>query len=106
MPFIPLEKVNVLKNGYCQSFAVAGRQILLIHSGDQSYAIDSICPHAGASLSKGKIGGDCIRCPKHGIHFNLGSGVAQGGEVVADVAPLVCFKVVVEGDTLGIILAD
>ncbi|KJS05260.1 MAG: hypothetical protein VR73_12530 [Gammaproteobacteria bacterium BRH_c0] len=104
MPFIALEKVHELHNGYCRVFPVAGRQLLLIHSNDQSYAIDSICPHAGASLIKGKISGGCIRCPKHGIEFSLVNGVAQGGEVVADVAPLVFYRVAVEGDRVGIVL--
>lgn len=106
MPFIALEKVHELKNGYCRGFAVAGRQILLIHAGDHSYAIDNICPHAGAALNKGKITGDCIRCPKHGIQFSLSSGEAQGGDVVADITPLVCYSLTVEGDTVGVVLAD
>lgn len=32
--------------------------------------VEDQCTHRGAALSKGKMSGDCIRCPFHGLEFN------------------------------------
>lgn len=37
--------------------------------GEISCVIDQ-CTHRGAALSKGKVKGDCILCPFHGLEFN------------------------------------
>ena len=104
MPFIALEKRQYLKNGDCRFYKAAGHKVLLIRQQDRYFAIDSICPHAGASLRKGRLAGACIRCPKHGIHFDLATGRPVGGDAVADVAPLRCFEVVLRGDDVGILV--
>lgn len=102
MPFIAFEKAELLKNGDRRLYKVGGHKVLLIREDDRYYAIDNTCPHAGASLSKGRVTDACIRCPKHGIHFELASGKPRGGEAVADVAPLRCFEVVLQDDKVGI----
>ena len=104
MAFIPLAKLHQLADGFSTTVRVRGRQLMLIHADGQSWIIDSCCPHAGASLVKGRVAGGCIRCPKHGIEFDLGSGAPLGGEVVAGVAPLVRYRPVVEGDEIGLYL--
>ena len=104
MPFIPLEKRQHLKNGDCRPYKVGGRKILLIRQDDRYFAIDSTCPHAGASLRKGRLSSGCIRCPKHGIHFDLATGMPVGGDAVAGVAPLHCFEVVLRDDVVGILV--
>jgi len=104
MPFIALEKRQHLKNGDCRLYKVAGYKVLLIRQDDCYFAIDSVCPHAGASLRKGRLVEDCIRCPKHGIHFDLATGKPVGGEAVAEVAPLRCFEVVLRDDEVGILV--
>jgi 3-phenylpropionate/trans-cinnamate dioxygenase ferredoxin subunit len=102
MPFIPLEKIGRLKNGYARTFAVAGRQVLLVHSEGRSFAIDNTCPHDGSSLARGTVKGGCIRCPKHGIRFDLATGIAQGGEVVEGIAALRRHVVLCRGVDVGI----
>lgn len=32
-------------------------------------ALSDLCPHRFAPLHKGKVKGDCIECPYHGLHF-------------------------------------
>ena len=32
--------------------------------------VEDQCTHRGAALSKGKIKGDCVQCPFHGLEFN------------------------------------
>ncbi len=102
MPFIALEKRQRLKNGDCRLHKVAGQRVLLIQQQDRYYAIGDTCPHAGASLRKGRLHDDCIRCPKHGISFDLASGLPRGGEAVAAIAGLKRYEVRVRGDEVGI----
>ena len=39
--------------------------------GAAAYAIDDSCPHAGGSLSNGKLQGTRVTCPVHGLKFDL-----------------------------------
>jgi phenylpropionate dioxygenase-like ring-hydroxylating dioxygenase large terminal subunit len=41
------------------------------------YAIDDVCPHKGAALSKGKVQKNCLICPYHGYAYSC------DGELVA-----------------------
>ena len=38
-------------------------------SGDICCVVDQ-CTHRGAAISKGKVKGDCVRCPFHGLEFD------------------------------------
>jgi phenylpropionate dioxygenase-like ring-hydroxylating dioxygenase large terminal subunit len=35
-----------------------------------AHVISDQCPHRGASLSRGKVMGDCLQCPFHGFEFD------------------------------------
>jgi len=100
--FFALDKQSALQDGYCKSHSVGGLKLLLIYSGGETYILDQTCPHAGASLKKGKIAANCIRCPKHGIVFDMLSGTPQGGEAVEGIASLKTYPAVVHGDSVGV----
>jgi len=53
---------------------VDGRGIALFHVGGTLRAIDDACPHNGASLLAGRIDGTVLRCPAHGLPFDLLTG--------------------------------
>ena len=74
MTFYPLEKLHRLTNGFRGVYSVAGRVILLIHQDGRTILFDVACPHAGQALHKGSIHHDVIRCPVHGMEFNLQTG--------------------------------
>jgi 3-phenylpropionate/trans-cinnamate dioxygenase ferredoxin component len=38
------------------------------------YAVDDSCPHSGASLVMGKLDGFRVRCPAHGLQFDIRNG--------------------------------
>lgn len=40
------------------------------------YAVDDMCTHEDASLSKGSLHGDCVNCTLHGSRFRLPTGEA------------------------------
>ena len=53
---------------------VDGRVIALFRVGDDVYALDDSCPHAGSSLAAGRLNGAVITCPTHGLRFDVRTG--------------------------------
>ena len=82
--------VEELQGEGCHRVQVGGRQIALFSVGGRFYAVRDRCPHKGASLCGGTIGGtflasspqeylygqqdQVLRCPWHGWEFDLESG--------------------------------
>jgi 3-phenylpropionate/trans-cinnamate dioxygenase ferredoxin subunit len=78
----------VKPNGFC---------IALAYVDDQVFAVDDMCSHEDASLSKGSLHGECVKCPLHGSRFDLNSGEALD-EPAED--PIRTYPVKVEGDNI------
>jgi nitrite reductase/ring-hydroxylating ferredoxin subunit len=57
---------------------LGAREIALFRVGDQVYALDNACPHAGGPLAEGTLEGGCVTCPLHAWKFDVrtGAGVA------------------------------
>ena len=53
---------------------VEGREIALIRSGDEYYALDNTCTHRGGPLAEGFVERGEVKCPWHGAHFDLKTG--------------------------------
>jgi nitrite reductase/ring-hydroxylating ferredoxin subunit len=81
---------------------VNGRRILLANVEGSIYAADDTCTHEEASLSKGFLKGEWVKCPLHGSRFNL-----RTGEVVDDPADenLRVYPVRLDGDDILISLS-
>lgn len=74
---ISLCKLSDLADGGPPSkFVVDGYEILVMKAKGKVYAMEPMCTHHGADLSKGKINFDArtIKCPLHGACFDLESG--------------------------------
>lgn len=92
-----MERVEVcsadeLPPGSRRSVDVGGRAVCVANAGGRLYAIRDVCPHQGASLCAGTVGGTfvpsrpheyvlglegrVIRCPWHGLEFDLETGVS------------------------------
>lgn len=56
-----------------------GKSIALFNVDDTLYAIDDSCPHAGGSLLVGKLEGRMVKCPAHGLTFDLSTGCMRNG---------------------------
>uniref|UniRef100_A0A8C4W4X8 Rieske domain-containing protein n=1 Tax=Gopherus evgoodei TaxID=1825980 RepID=A0A8C4W4X8_9SAUR len=69
---------------------VAGHKVLLVRSKMEFSAVGSKCTHAGASLSKGVLAGNRLRCPWHGACFSIRTGDIEEYPTL-DCLP--CFKV-------------
>jgi nitrite reductase/ring-hydroxylating ferredoxin subunit/uncharacterized membrane protein len=63
-----------LPDGGTIGVEVEGRKVLLHRAGGQLYALDNLCSHAGALLSRGQVDGCVVTCPLHGSRFDLRDG--------------------------------
>lgn len=70
-----------------------GREIALFRDGAQVYALDSGCPHRGASLAFGEVRGGVVHCPLHAWPFRLADGTCPDRPD----ATVTTFPVTVEG---------
>jgi nitrite reductase (NADH) small subunit len=82
--------VDEVRREGCRIVEVGGRRIGVINVGDEFFAINDKCPHMGASMCAGSLGGTMlasdpheyvygkddrvIRCPWHGWEFDLETG--------------------------------
>jgi nitrite reductase/ring-hydroxylating ferredoxin subunit len=82
--------VGELTPGSRRIVEVEGRSIGVINAGGTLYALRNVCPHQGAPLCEGTIGGTMVpsdpyeyvyglngrvlRCPWHGWEFDLETG--------------------------------
>jgi len=81
---------NEIAPGERKLVTVKGREIAIFNVQGDYYALFNRCPHAGASLCRGRIGGlvlsdapgkyeirrqgEILRCPWHGWEFDIRTG--------------------------------
>jgi 3-phenylpropionate/trans-cinnamate dioxygenase ferredoxin component len=75
---IPVGKVDELAPGQRKLAFIDGRRIVLFNIDGTIHAIDNSCPHNGASLASGQLQGCVLRCPAHGLRFDLRTGCMPG----------------------------
>lgn len=79
-----------LRRDGCRVVDVDGRAVVVVSVGDELFAVSDRCPHMGAPLSAGSVGGTLVasapqqlvygrdqrvlRCPWHGWEFDLETG--------------------------------
>ncbi len=56
-----------------------GVDVVLVKLGENIYALDDTCVHAGCSLATGHIEGGSIVCPCHGSQYDLRDGSVING---------------------------
>ena len=72
--FIEAGKAGELAPGTMKRVDVAGRRILLANVAGRLCAVDDTCTHEEASLSRGVLQGELVKCPLHNSRFNVCSG--------------------------------
>jgi nitrite reductase/ring-hydroxylating ferredoxin subunit len=101
MNWIRIISTETLKKGnYITSVNVLGKNICLVRTDDEFFALQNNCPHAGAKLSNGWCSNGKIVCPYHRHEFDLrtGRGAPEQGNYV-DTYPL---EMRVDGLYIGI----
>ncbi|SDB93317.1 Rieske (2Fe-2S) protein [Paraburkholderia lycopersici] len=75
---VPVATVDELAPGQRKLAFVEGRSIVLFNVAGEIRAIDDSCPHNGASLASAALEGCMLRCPAHGLCFDLRTGCMPG----------------------------
>lgn len=70
---------------------VAGHSILLCRHQGEILAVQNKCTHAGSRLESGLMAQGSIRCPLHGVRFDLRTGQCLNERLKC--AALRCFTV-------------
>lgn len=74
---IPIAPVEALRPGQRKLVFVDGASVVVFNIDGQAYAVDNSCPHNGASLASGQLDGYVLRCPAHGMRFDLRDGIER-----------------------------
>ena len=69
-----IANIKDLIEGTMKKYQVQGTEILIARVEGKYYAAQNKCPHFGGDLSKGKLEGSIVTCPRHGSQFNLTDG--------------------------------
>jgi 3-phenylpropionate/trans-cinnamate dioxygenase ferredoxin subunit len=101
--FIKAASVDEIRPGRMKRVEINGLRLLLANVDGRYYAAQDSCTHEEASLSRGVLQGELVKCPLHGSRFNVRTGEAleepaeenlktypvriEGGDVLIGVPP-------------------
>jgi 3-phenylpropionate/trans-cinnamate dioxygenase ferredoxin subunit len=74
MASIEIAKPGDIPDGQMKSFVVDGKDVLVVNVGGNFYALGRYCTHLHGDLSRGKLEGNTITCPRHHAQFDIASG--------------------------------
>jgi apoptosis-inducing factor 3 len=89
--------VDAVPDGGLLLGSVGDEDAVLIHRGDEWYAVGASCSHYHGPLAQGLIVGDTLRCPLHHACFSLRTGEALRAPALD---PIACWRVERIGDTV------
>ena len=69
----PVLATSLADGQACECIA-GDRLIALYRQGDEFFALDGVCPHAGGPLAEGVVRGGIVTCPWHGWQYHLRTG--------------------------------
>lgn len=85
---IELAKLDEIPEGRGLRVKVDDKHIALFKISGEIYAINAVCPHAGAFLDSGFIEDFNIICPLHGWDFDVRTGISPSYGVKTTCYPL------------------
>lgn len=103
MRFIKLERLINLQEGYQRCFNVEGLSLLLIHTQNRNHLFLNQCPHQKKPLGNQCLQENRLRCPWHGLQYDLVSGNCLTKEYHH--LKLVKYQLAYEENFIGIYLA-
>ena len=79
MPFLRLDKLINLYDGYRKTLKIDSFEVLLVQEDGEVFVVQSRCPHREYPLERGVISNGVITCPWHNMAFDLKTGNHRGG---------------------------
>ena len=79
--FKKLLVVDELSPGQCMTVVVNDSYVAVYNVDGTFYATDGSCPHRGGLLGNGTLNGCVVKCPGHGMQFDVTTGVTPGGDL-------------------------
>jgi nitrite reductase (NADH) small subunit len=98
---ICLTKVDEIPEGQGREFRVGDQFIAIFRVNGQFYALEDMCPHAGAPLNDGPLQNGTVTCLWHGWRFNLHDGACLN---VPRGRPVATYAVTIQGQDLYVTL--
>ena len=95
--FTKVARLPDLKTSKLMCVQAQGLRIALAYVDGKVFAVDDLCSHEDASLSKGSLHGECVTCPLHGSRFDLNTGAALDEPAEE---PVRTYPVRIEGDAI------
>jgi nitrite reductase (NADH) small subunit len=98
---IRLASVEEIPEGQGREFRVGDRFIALFRSKGQIYALEDVCPHAGAPLNNGPVHNETVTCLWHGWRFSLRDGICVN---LPKAYPVPTYSVTIRGEDVYVTL--
>ncbi|MFC1909417.1 Rieske (2Fe-2S) protein [Chloroflexota bacterium] len=106
-----IAKTNDLSEGTMKKYQVEDTEILVARIEGRYYAAQNKCPHFGGDLSKGKLEGSIVTCPRHGSQFNVADGsvvrwlkgtglISSIGKILKSPRKLITYNTKIEGEDI------
>jgi 3-phenylpropionate/trans-cinnamate dioxygenase ferredoxin subunit len=76
--FVRVASVAEVRSDRARPVFVDGKVVALFKVDGVIHALDDSCPHAGSSLSAGKLEGAFVQCRGHGLRFDVRTGRMRG----------------------------
>jgi 3-phenylpropionate/trans-cinnamate dioxygenase ferredoxin component len=108
MSYVTVAKVSDIAEGTMKRFVVGGVAVLVVNCGGTFYAIGGRCTHLGGALSRGRLEGTTVVCPRHGSRFDVTTGASINGPhfgpLKLNTRDEPAYQVTVEGDEVKVAL--
>jgi len=79
MSFYEIAKADDIPEGTMKAVSVQDKELIVVNYEGNFYAINRRCTHMSGDLSKGKLEGKIVTCPRHGSRFDVTTGKSISG---------------------------
>ena len=87
LSFVKVAETSEIPSGQMKAVRFEEKEILVANISGSYYAMGNRCTHAGGDLSKGKLDGTTVTCPRHGAKFDITTGKVVSGPKVLFMHP-------------------